>query len=247
MSTSELNHYDAIPFFGFRSSVSKMMGSFVERDRYFSLMHFIETEKFRGVDEQYRRYLVSLTDTQELVMETAGVSGGMRRPDWESIRDRLIRCALWFQLTQNKDLLLPRYLNPAGIYCDEPLIQNQIDFIRAHISSGKPLKRVLICCLETATPSAVHSIVAKLFEENLPDELVLLEGQSSCNFSQELALSNYIPTRLHDAKKDDLAELVEGYLSHVIVLGTGPMPDLVQEVFSAAQVQGHTCHFLSGE
>ena len=51
----------------------------------------------------------------------------------------------------------------------------------------------------------------------------------------------------HDAKKDDLAEFVEGYLSHVIVLGTGPMPDLVQEVFSAAQVQGHTCHFLSGE
>lgn len=63
--------YEHRPFQGYMCSEGRQV------ETYLSLMHFIEAEKFRGLDEGYRRYILSIEDRDDFILETAGITQGV--------------------------------------------------------------------------------------------------------------------------------------------------------------------------
>lgn len=208
--------YEAIPFHSYRA----FNAGCVTLEHCRSLMHFIEAEKFVGVDEQYRRFVLSIEDRDDFLLETAGVSQGCLRKDWVQKRDRLIYAGVWMQVVQNKERLLAPLL--AGeLTSDLKPINDALAAVRNRIldSGDDPLRQVLVSgCTEYQNESTVFSMLDAVFANRKPDELLIRCEAGVSEHVARYAHANYIPLRVIGLNTDvDELEEVSKYASHVFI------------------------------
>lgn len=210
-------------------------------------MHFIEAEKFLGVDDRYRRFLLQLDDREDLLLETAGVSQAMRRADWSAVRDRLIRAGVWMQLVQNQDALLGR-LMAGELTCDLQPINTALQTIRTRIATRPtdPLRQVLIAGPTAHTDKdRIYRLLNSMFSNREPDELLLIAEPGACEHVASYARDRYIPMRVF--ARDAAGKLdIEGIVaisSHTYVLNLdGSASEAAEACYSAADSAGKTAH-----
>ena len=236
--------YEEIPFLAFGAVTGEPRHS-LEHCR--SLMHFIEAEKFLGVDDRYRRFLLRLSDREDLLLETAGVSQAMRRADWAVVRDRLIRAGVWMQLVQNQDALLGR-LMAGELSCDLQPINTALQNIRTRIAARPtdPLRQVLIAGPTVATDqSRIYRLLNAMFSNREPDELLLIAEPGGCEHVATYARERYIPMRVF--ARDTAGQLdIDGIVaiaSHTYVLTLeGTASEAAEACYAAANAAGKTIH-----
>lgn len=236
--------YEEIPFLAF-GDVSGDPHPSLEHCR--SLMHFIEAEKFLGVDERYRRFLLQLSDREDLLLETAGVSQAMRRSDWNAVRDRLIRAGVWMQLVQNQEVLLGR-LMAGELTCDLQPINTALQSIQSRIAARPtdPLRQVLIAGPTAHTDKdRIYRLLNSMFSNREPDELLLIAEPGACEHVASYARDRYIPMRVFSRNGDDSFD-IEGIVaisSHTYVLTLdGSASAAAEACYSAAASAGKTAH-----
>lgn len=89
--------YDALPFFGYIDA------STGRQERCHSLAHFYHSERLRGVDEQYRRYLMQLEDPELFILEVedVGIAYG-DRDGWDSLQANALYAGVYMQAIANR-------------------------------------------------------------------------------------------------------------------------------------------------
>lgn len=236
--------YEFLPFIGYASPEHPL------GERYFSLMHFIESEKFRGVDEDYRSYLRTLDDPVDFRLETVGVAQCRHRADWDGVKASMIQAGLWMQLVQRQEELRERVLIPdcsTGIH----LIDDAARAIyKRLVEANKPeeaLRRVVLTGDADLDPGKLKPMLDGIFQSRLPDEIYLLQEQGVARLAGEYAISRYIPVRVFaetDAQEAAVAVMVKG--THVFSFGREQQPstDFSRNVLALAEEQGKTAHHI---
>ena len=234
--------YQPLPF----KAYGLFDGASVEQETCASLMHYVEAEKFLGVDEQYRRFILSIQDTEDFMLETAGVSQARRRQDWFQVRDRLIRAGAWMQLVQHKDHLCDRLL--AGeLSCKLGPINDAIASIRERLMSDEPLRKVLITgAVEFTNQETVFAMLDSIFARRQADEIIVTDEMGVGRLAARYAHHHYIPIRVvgDTAENDEAAlEIVLSHASHVFVAThNGQSSRFADTCFVAASEAGKIAH-----
>lgn len=71
---------------------------------YLSLAHFIHSERFRGIDDQYRSYLLRLEDIELFRLEVDCIGQtGVDSEDWAQNKHRLLYAGIFMQAIANRD------------------------------------------------------------------------------------------------------------------------------------------------
>ncbi|MCT7340366.1 hypothetical protein N5K55_04850 (plasmid) [Pseudomonas aeruginosa] len=193
-------------------------------------MHFIEAEKFRGLDEGYRRYILSIEDRDDFILETAGITQGVRRPDWDEIKAPMVRAGLWMQLVQHKDSMVPLVTHP-GCECPVGLVNEAIQEIYERLHSGDPLRKVLLAgddSPDALRNSSFDEVLDHIFNVRQPDEVIVSADGGVSMRSAAYAARRYIPLRFLP-RAQSAAEFAENAISqatHVFLLGP-PWPSFL--------------------
>jgi hypothetical protein len=163
-------------------------------------MHFIESEKYRGVDDSYRRYLVTLTDQDDFLFETAGVAQGGRRADWEAIKVPMIRAGMWMQLVQNQEAMANSLLQPGCMTSIQLVTQvAEQTYNRLHKASheeGEQLRRVVLTGDCSVCDESIYGLFDQIFANRLPDEIYLAAEEGVSRLAEQYCIQRYIPARL---------------------------------------------------
>lgn len=218
-------------------------------ERCYSLMHFVESEKFRGVDECYRRFLLDQEDAEDFLLETGAIDQGNVREDWAQVRFALIRAGMWMQLIQNQDALRDSLLKPdctTGV----PLIDKVAASIYARlVEAGQPgneLRRVVLAGDVHLIGESVFHTLDHLFQNRLPDEIYVSDESGLAELVQRYALARYIPIRVF-VLGDDVDACAAAILekgTHVFTVSVEEQSNslLANRLLSLATEQGKTVH-----
>ncbi|HFH4381204.1 TPA: hypothetical protein ACGJWY_001548 [Pseudomonas aeruginosa] len=232
--------YEHRPFQGYMCSEGRQV------ETYLSLMHFIEAEKFRGLDEGYRRYLLSIEDRDDFILETAGITQGVRRPDWDEIKAPMVRAGLWMQLVQHKDAMVPLITHP-GCECPVGLVNEAIQEIYERLHSGDPLRKVLLAGDDS--PNALRSssfdeVLDHIFNVRQPDEVIVSADGGVSMRSAAYAARRYIPLRFLPRVQSagEFAKNAISQATHVFLLGTNGQASFAQAAYDLACETGLVAH-----
>lgn len=244
----------AIPFLGFRQPGDEScQAPFDDGPEYYpSFLHWYESEKFRGISERYRRYLMLLEDASIVSMEASGFSDSHKRADWETHRERVITCGLLFQFTQNVDLL-NTLLDSETVICRYPLFEQGLANIKALLSGQRRGVHVAVhgdaACQDA---SIVMSRLDAMFSKTRPDTLLLTDEDGVPVLAEAWALKHHVaierlPLCEHD--EDPVTarhqRLVAG-ATHVILLAQNPHePPFIQAIKALAESEGRQTKLLS--
>lgn len=221
-----LSPYDIIPFTGFRTpcdpyappASARLFED--ERETYLSLMHWFESEKFRGITERYRRYLLMVPDPALVQMEASGFSSTHRRADWDSVRARVVLCGLFFLFQSNPDLFLA-FRQAAAIRSDDELVSKALASLKAAFTDGQAAKRIHAMVAgpgDYTAPIDVHHRLDGVFEKARPFS-VLVTGETGVGHAAEAwALRHYIPVEYVPIADEDTS--ITAYCHRVLPLAT---------------------------
>lgn len=236
--------YEFVTFTGYPSAQHSL------GEPYFSLMHFIESEKFRGVDEDYRSYLRTLEDPIDFRLETVGVAQCRHRADWDGVKINLIHAGLWMQLVQRQEELRERVLIPECSTGIRLIDEAARSIYKRLIEANKPeeaLRRVILAGDPGLTPAVIRGMLDGIFQSRLPDEIYLRAGDDVARVASDYATSRYIPIRMFEA--GEVGEVAEGMLlkgSHVFTFGReqAPVCSFAQAVLDLSTRQGKVVHHI---
>jgi len=238
--TFELDPYAELPFAGYLCDITK------HPETYWSLMHFLEAEKYRGVDDQYRRYLLSIRDTDDFRLETVAIPVSEEaQVIWRQVREKAIHTGLLMQFAQNKDHLAGVLLSE-NFECRADAIRVARDRIIERISSDSPWLRVMFIGAqgERFNSQSLASVFDHIFSQRLPDEiLAVIEpgvGYAAAKYAQE----HLIPFRACDCTPVNVENAIDR-ASHVFQIGCdSEVPVHVLSAVKRAKEQGKTVHTL---
>lgn len=245
MNTPMYDPYATLPFHGYRSPGS------LKPETYPSLMHFIESEKYRGVDDSYRRYLLTLTDQDDFLFETAGLAQGGRRPDWEVIKAPMIRAGMWMQLVQHQEALANSLLQP-GCMTSIQLVTHAAEqtYNRLHKASheeGEQLRRVVLTGDCSVRDESIYGLFDQVFANRLPDEIYLAAEDGVSRLAEQYCIQRYIPARLFSFSDIEVEQAAANALAkgtHVFSISASDQSDsafaeLVLEMAAASGKPNH--------
>lgn len=236
--------YKALPFRGYRSAAQPL------GDECTSLMHFVESEKYRGIDESYRQYVLSLTDKEDFFLETVGIGQAVVRPDWNEVRSSLITAGLWMQLFQRPDDIGPFLMDPncqTGIRLIDNAAQSVYQRLCEASDEGNGLRRVVLAGDLNITDKEVFSVFDQLFSTRLPDEIIVTTEAGIADLAHQYSLMRYIPVRCLPHQASDLGDAVSLALikgTHVFLMAGADSSDsaFAEGVFELAKSQGKIAH-----
>lgn len=240
MQSFELDPYAELPFAGYLCDITK------HPETYWSLMHFLEAEKYRGVDDQYRRYLLSIRDTDDFRLETVAIPiSEQAQESWRQVREKAIHTGLLMQFTQNKDHLAGVLLSDS-FECRAEAIRVARDRIIERISSQNPWLRVLFIGAqgERFNSQSLASVFDHIFSQRQPDEILTLIEPGVGYAAAKYAQDNLIPFRASDCTPLNIENAIER-ASHVFQIGCDN--EVGEHVFAAVQRAkelGKTVHML---
>lgn len=237
MHPIELDPYANLPFAGYLCEITK------QPEIYWSLMHFLEAEKYRGIDDQYRRYLLTMRETEDFRLETAGVPvAGAALEQWREVRERAIHAGLFMQFAQNKDALAQILLSD-NFECRSEAIRAARDRIAERLASPDPLRRVLFIGAQSEDDGdALTPVFNHIFSQRQPDEICALIEPGVGFAAAQYAQNNFIPFRATACVTADIAEAI-ARASHVFQIGSDEdVSEHVLNAFVQAQDLGKTTH-----
>ncbi|MDF9779162.1 hypothetical protein [Pseudomonas baetica] len=245
MNTPIYDPYATLPFHGYRSPGS------LQPETYPSLMHFIESEKYRGVDDSYRRYLLTLTDQDDFLFETAGVAQGGRRTDWEAIKVPMIRAGMWMQLVQNQEALANSLLQPGCMSSIQLVTQVAGQtYNRLHKASheeGEQLRRVVLTGDCSVCDESIYGLFDQIFANRLPDEIYLATEEGVSRLAEQYCIQRYIPARLFSCSGTQVDQAAANALAkgtHVFAISAADQSDsaFAESVLEMAAAAGKPSH-----
>lgn len=247
INTPFYDPYGVIPFRGYRSA-SQPLG-----DHCVSLMHFIESEKYRGVDDSYRQYLLTLTDHEDFTLETIGVGQAVKRDDWDEVKGAMFRAGFWMQLFQRVDEMRPYLLQPncqTGIPLLDAAARDVYQRLTESMIPGNELRRVLIAGDVEANPPGLFEQLNQLFSVRLPDEVVVTPESGVADLVHHYCLSRYLPVRCVGLGESNLGISVDQALNkatHVFVFSQGEVStsQFAEDALAAATAAGKITHRIS--
>lgn len=245
MSTPNYDPYAGLPFVGYRRPGSQ------HPETYVSLMHFVESEKFRGVDESYRQYLLTISDPEDFLFETAGVTQGIRREDWDSIKVAMIRAGMWMQLIQNQaecagSLLKPGCTTPIELITHVAEL-TYIRLVKANHEEGEQLRRVVLAGDCSLCDEAVSTLFDQIFVNRMPDEIYVAAESGLSVLAEEFCIRHYIPIRVFEfggSTPEQAAAEALIKATHVFSIGQTDQSDsaFAQCVMEMASASGKPAH-----
>lgn len=235
--------YDEIPFTGYLSDHDG------KPETYWSLMHFLEAEKVKGVDEQYRRYLLDLRDRTHFVMETACIGQAIRRTDWPEVRGAAMFAGLMMQLSQNKQRLHDIILAD-DFQCPAEAITAVRNRLLDRLQDPEPLRRVLFVGTSKEQSSTIDALFDHIFTKRKPDEIISFVEPGVATAAAKYAHKHYIPIRTFSLG-DDLSAVAQDAVSrcsHVFQIGADDTASPITRIAfdNACQTQ-KTTHKLPWE
>lgn len=195
------------PFHGYRRLLPDASGFEKEPpELYSTIEHFWQSEKFRGVDEAFRRFLIELPTARE-ARKAALRHDDKIRPDWERIQNRVMATAIRFKCRESAQVM-EALARTAEFDISYPFKDHYWGTDRKGVSVGfyarilqrlqrrvqKGEMRVLI----TGSPSFTNKFLfmAKLdtfFNRRLPDEVLLTCGKGTDFMAELWALEHHLP------------------------------------------------------
>ncbi|WGK63396.1 hypothetical protein QAO71_17800 (plasmid) [Halopseudomonas sp. SMJS2] len=228
--------YAEIPFVGYRCPVKG------NPESYWSMMHFVEAEKLRGVDDEYRAYILGLRDRDDFILETAGVAAQFE-PSAYWVENRLLAlyAGLYMQLVQNKDKLMPIIGDEEYEY-PSPALKQTRDSIVERLASPEPWRRVLF--LGQGEDSVqVSGIMDHIFSNRNPDEIFILNEPGTSDAVERYAHDNYIPIRILGIDASYSSKEFLGKISHVFCLGSlDAASESARSAYDSVSAEGMKIH-----
>ncbi len=243
---SSYDPYQHLPFRAYRSA------EWPAGEVCSTLMHFIAAEKFRGADESYRRFLLSLSDPDDLRLETEAIGQGIGRDDWNNVQFHVVRAGVWMQLVQHQERLREALFQP-GFSSGDALLDEAISAIYSRLvaasNPGDELRRVILAGDTSLSTDEMFRIFDQLFQNRLPDEIYVSVEDGVAAAAQRYAISRYIPVNtfgsVDDVQAAAAAMLEKG--THVFTISTQEVSDspLANALLSGASAQAKPCHRFS--
>ena len=206
---------DELPFHGYREPDPSGHG-FLKGDGqiYFTIQHFYESERFRGVDEALRRLVMSMPTARE-ARKTAMQNATRIRADWPEVHERIMACAVWMKMRERPEYAKALVANP-------DLAREAYPFLDKHWSNRRPgvtLNRYELLLLQIRdqllrgtmrvaivgsrgpwNPFLFQSKVDFLFRRAKPDVLLLGPHKGIDEIATAWAIANLVPVRYLPAK-----------------------------------------------
>jgi predicted NAD-dependent protein-ADP-ribosyltransferase YbiA (DUF1768 family) len=209
-----LSSDNVLPFHGYRSP--RVDGSGFDRglpDLYSTIEHFFQSEKFRGVDEGFRRMLLDLPTARE-VRKAATRRDVDIRQDWERIQNRVMETAIWLKCREHVEVkaALLALQDFGGLYRFKDHYWGSgrdgvsVEFYGRVLSSVQSrLKhggmRVLITgSREFSNQFLFSSKLDAFFKKALPDEVLIGCAKGADAMAEAWALAKYIPVSHYPMK-----------------------------------------------
>lgn len=164
---------------------------YIEQDtgrqaQYLSLAHFIHSERFRGVDDHYRGYLLRLDDMELFQLEVEGIGQTSSDcEDWVRNKQRLIYAGIFMQAVANREryveLLSPGVaLSVAACSYSDDLAEAMGAFIHDVSATQDKLKVAFVgACTDMDFTRACLNVI---FAKRLPQCLFAIEDDP-CSMS----------------------------------------------------------------
>lgn len=209
---------------------------------YPTLMHFIESEKYRGVDDSYRRFINRIESIEDFKLETMCAPPELRRQDWEQVRSSLIRAAVWMQLTTHKSSALGEQYLRTDDLTGVDLIDDEIRSVRTALFREEPMRRVLFCgAPEVSDEQAVNRVIDDIFTNRQPDEIIVFAEPGVARIAANYAAARYIPIQVH-TPGPAMAEAIRA-TSHLFLLtADGQATEASHMAVAAAKESGKVVH-----
>jgi hypothetical protein len=204
--------YEPILFTGYRSP-----GSDGTPDVYTTLAHWIESEKFRGSDEDLRDAVLHAPSGKE-AFKLAERNKGAVRKTWRALRGRVARAGLLMAAAQNRYVaerlseiatLTPLEVGiavdgTAAIGCYAMAFYAGVLWEAADALYNKPNKLLLAAGWKGAI-SGKQAAIEKHVDKSTTTEVILPISKASSTLAEEFALKNYLPVRYCTAPKGKLS------------------------------------------
>lgn len=205
-----LSSDDILPFHGYRRLRFDRDG--FERgsaEQYSSIEHFVQSEKFRGVNEQLRQHIMLLPTARE-ARKAALKAPDMVRRDWEQIRNDVMAAGIWFKFMEHQ-----RYAQ--ALLASPDLAANSYRFkdhywseARDGISSGfyrrlllqfrERLQAGIMRVVVTGSPEFTNyqlldAKLRSLFRQRKADELIIKCDRGTDGCAERWAIANHVPVK----------------------------------------------------
>lgn len=204
-----LSSDDLLPFHGYRR---RSGGEGFERgggEIYSSIEHFFQSEKFRGVDEEFRQHIISLPTARE-ARKAALKREADIRPGWEKIQNKVMAAAIWFKFSEHE-----RFAQ--ALLADPHLAEGAYRFkdhywgdLRDGVSIGF-YRRILLAYREKLRSGVMRVLVTgssdfsnpflfqtkmkTLLKQTTPDEFIINCGRGADVLAERWAIAHAIPVR----------------------------------------------------
>lgn len=203
-----LSNADPLPFHGYRQI--RATGGF-ERgtpESYSTIEHFYQSEKFRGVDESFRKFIMSLPTAREA--RKAARKRIDVRPDWEQIRNRVMATGIWFKLLEHDRYSQALLANPQLAEDAYAFRDHYWGDLRKDVSIGfyrrilldyrerrrNGIMRVVITGSSSFTNQELFNDALRvLFKRRIPDEILINCDRGTDAMAERWAISHCIPVR----------------------------------------------------
>lgn len=187
---SEKNLYDPFEQMPFVGYIDESTG---RQETYLSLAHFYHTERLRGADEHYRRYLMRLEDPElfQLEVEGLGVSGSQSREGWDALHLKVLYAGIYMQAVSNRNAFTELVQNANRLQIvDSDLAQDIATVMSQFINdlSGDPKLKVGFLG-GTSNTEFASNCLGVIFAKNSPQCLFALEDDISTSLVSRYAQS----------------------------------------------------------
>ncbi len=253
--TFSFDTQEILPFHGYRTLRDN--GSGFDRgpaEIYPSIEHFYQSEKFRGVDEGYRRLIISLPTAREARKAGSRHEG---REDWNDVRERVMSCGMWFKMREYKLwrrqlLMMANSGGLNGVYSFKDKFWNELGedslsrYDRLLLSvlgrmRGKSMRVLVTGSREFSNAFLFSTKLDSLLSRARPDEVVIACARGADSMAEQWAIARHLPVKhfpqVGRPGRPDMTErnkLMLASSTHVIAFWMGGSPG-IGEIVKLAQ------------
>ena len=164
-SAAKYDPFRIMPFEGY------INGATGRRESYMSLAHFYYSEQLRGVDENYRQYILNQSDPELFRVEVEGVWQTNGKEDQERAY-RIFYAGIYMQALNNKDVY-SGFLSNASNLCvtnceNDALIADALGQFISDIVNGNEGQRKVAFLGAGSTNEYMLSCMEAIFAKNSP-------------------------------------------------------------------------------
>lgn len=253
-----LSSDDLLPFHGYRRRTG---GDGFERgsaEIYSSIEHFFQSEKFRGVDEDFRQHIISLPTARE-ARKVALKRDADVRHGWEKIQNKVMATAIWFKFAEHDRYAQALLANPELANGAYRFNDHYWGDMRDGVSVGF-YRRILLAHREKLRAGVMRVLVtgsaefsnAFLFQTKLksifklaaPDEFIINCGRGTDALAERWAIAHAIPVRHFPlkggrsrAERDRRNNEALSAATHAVVFNQGASPRMDELIATAKERQ----------